>query len=100
MVCWRSPWALESPLKNLTEGKIRLLKRWFKMFKLLVIQGMEQIRRQWKPLCNIFRCELSSVVTEERKEVTDGRYILKEELRDLNGSLNIECKREKEIIYD
>ena len=40
------------------------------------------------------------MVTEERKEVTDGRYILKEELRDLNGSLNIECKREKEIIYD
>ena len=49
MVCWRSPWALESPLKNLTEGKIRLLKRWFKKFKLLVVQGMEQKRGQWKP---------------------------------------------------
>lgn len=34
------------------------------------------------------------MVTEKRKEVTDGRYILKEELRELNGSLNIECKRE------
>ena len=53
MVCWRFPWALESPLKNLTEGKIRLLKRFFKKFKLLVIQGMEQKRGQWKPLCNI-----------------------------------------------
>ena len=43
----------ESPLKNLTEGKIRLLKRFFKKFKLLVIQGMEQKRGQWKPLSNI-----------------------------------------------
>ena len=43
----------ESPLKNLTEGKIRLLKRFFKKFKLLVTQGMEQKRGQWKPLSNI-----------------------------------------------
>lgn len=34
------------------------------------------------------------MVTEKRKEVTDGTYILKEELRELNGSLNIGCKRE------